>query len=310
MTGRDPSVFPLVKRSWDDAFRAIQKSRNPYSVTQFVSKAAVSGVPVRFRRLNENTITPTYQEPTLGDRFRIQDWGVVYAVSLKQGPGSNLSSLGVSDTPLTVNDASRSAPMDGSSGGGQPRRDSGLTPAQKAVGGAALLYAGYKGLQALGSALSSQSTQSTQNETGFSHLARAANRLENKQYNIFVSHSWTYDEHYERIVDFLNEVPSLDWQNHSVPSTDPLPATNDEDLKQELRSQIQPASVVIVSAGMYGAYSKWISIELDLAEEFAKPVIAIVPQGQERVPAKIQESASVQVGWRQASLVEALADHG
>lgn len=308
MADRGGSTFPLLKSSWDAAFRAVRESANPYTGVQLVSQAAVSGVPNHFQEVTENTVVPTYHEPGPGDSFRIQDWGVVYTVSLRQGTEDTLSSLGVADGQAGLVDASQSVPAEGSSSvADQSKRDSGLTPAQKAVGGAVLLYAGYKGLQALGAALGSESTQ---DDTGFSQLAHAANRLENKQYKIFISHSWTYDEHYERIVDFLDDVPSLDWQNHSVPSTDPLTATNDEDLKQELRKQIQPASVVVVSAGMYGAYSKWIEIELDLAEKFDKPVIAIVPEGQERVPSQIQESATVQVGWRQASLIDALADHG
>ncbi len=308
MGGRDGSGFPLLKTSWNAAFRAVKESTTPSTVRQFVSKAAVNGVPPRFRKVNGNTIVPTYEESGLGGRLRIQDWGLVYVVSMQQRTQKVPSWFESADPSPSLNDALGLAPIDRSSSfGGQPREGRGLTPAQKLVGGAALLYAGYKGLQALGSAFGSQERQQT---SSLPRLAQAANRLDNKEYKIFVSHSWTYDEHYERIVEFLDEVPSLDWQNHSVPSTDPLPATNDEALKRELRDQIRPASVVVVSAGMYGAYSKWISIELDLAEEFDKPVIGIVPHGQERVPAKIQESATVQVGWRQASLIDALADHG
>lgn len=91
-------------------------------------------------------------------------------------------------------------------------------------------------------------------------------------YNIFISHAWKYSEHYNKIVQWLNEAQDegkLTWKNYSVPSHDPLIDPNTtvgkNKLKSELKEQISPASKVIILAGMYAAYSDWIDFEIDTA---------------------------------------------
>lgn len=169
------------------------------------------------------------------------------------------------------------------------------------------LGAGILALKALDEMFDSK-TESKQRP---SRLARAASKLDHKQYNIFISHSWEYDDHYRGIEDLLNRVPSLDWQNHSVPKSKQLDTKTDGELKEELRKRMRNASVVLTSAGMYtsDAYSKWIPIEHDIAEELGKPVIAVKPEGQEKIPADIKEASDELAGWDRASVVEAIANH-
>lgn len=305
----------LLKITWEAAFDDIRDSSNTDSVVRFVLKPAVSGLPTGFYSIGEDRLLPTYKGHNFGREFTVRELGPVYAVTASSDnslPGvvSSIQPLfELNDQPSnlvpTENSLNRSST--------NTQNQKGLSSRQKLVGGALLFYAAYKGLEALGTAGSSTRDHSSDSggDTGssLSRLARAANRLEDKQYNIFVSHSWEYDEHYERIVDFLNEVPSLEWQNHSVPSTSPLSVDTESALRSELRNQMKTASVVVVSSGMYGAHSKWISEELELAEELDKPVIAIIPEGQSKVPEKIQAVADTQVGWRRASLVNALAEY-
>jgi hypothetical protein len=303
-----------LKTTWEAAFTDIRNSSTSVSPIRFVFQSAVSGVPAGFYPVEGNAILPTFKGHNLGVEFIVRELGPIYVVT--NADHSNTDVLNqFRDGPFeTSNKQSGIVPTDRAPGV-TPSDDStqqGISSGQKAAGGALVLYAAYKGLQALGSSKSSTGQSAPSDEgTGpsLSRLARAANRLDDKQYNLFVSHSWGHGEHYERIVEFLDEVPSLEWQNHSVPSTDPLPVNTDEALRSELRTQMRTASVVIVSSGMYGAHSKWIPVELDLADELGKPVIAIVPEGQSKVPTKIQEVANTQVGWRKASLVNALAEY-
>jgi len=304
-----------LKTTWEAAFDDIRGSQNPESAVRFVLKSAVRGLPPGFYSVDDDRLLPTYKGDDLGKEFTVRELGPVYTVT--QSGDNSIPELSSSQSPLfepndqqsglaqTDNSLSRSS--------ADTQDQQGLSSGQKLAGGALLLYGAYKGLEALASAGSSTqgSTSSSGGNTDQSlpRLARAANRLEDKQYNVFVSHSWEYDEHYERIVDFLDEVPSLEWQNHSVPSTDPLPVDTESALRSELRNQMKTASVVVVSSGMYGAHSTWIPEELELADELGKPVIAIIPEGQSKVPAKIQEVADTQVGWRKASLVDALAEY-
>lgn len=132
-------------------------------------------------------------------------------------------------------------------------------------------------------------------------------------YNIFISHAWKYSEHYNKIVQWLNEAQDegkLTWKNYSVPSHDPLIDPNTtagkNKLKSELKEQISPASKVIILAGMYAAYSDWIDFEIDTAVDYNKYIIGVKPWGQERIPSKVSNNADVMVGWNKDSVINAI----
>jgi hypothetical protein len=134
-------------------------------------------------------------------------------------------------------------------------------------------------------------------------------RPENRQYNIFISHAWDYTNEYERVVDFLNDFDELEWQNHSVPLDDPLDTVNDAHLRSRLQDQIRTTAVVLVLAGMYSAHREWIQNEIELANEFDKPIVGIRPHGSEQTPNVVENAAVEMVGWRQKSIVRAIVEH-
>lgn len=60
---------------------------------------------------------------------------------------------------------------------------------------------------------------------------------------------------------------------------------------------------------MYTLYSEWIDYEINEAIRMNKPIIAIKPWGNERVPLKIQNNATVLVGWNSASLLSTIRNY-
>ena len=72
-----------------------------------------------------------------------------------------------------------------------------------------------------------------------------------------------------------------------------------------------PSSVVLIVAGVYATYSKWIDKEIYIAQkEFLspKPIIAIRPWGNERMSTKVTEAADKIVGWNTESVVSAIRE--
>lgn len=130
-----------------------------------------------------------------------------------------------------------------------------------------------------------------------------------KTYNIFISHAWKYDEHYSKVVGWLND-SDITWKNYSVPQHDPADANNTKKLKEALTAQINPTSAVLIIAGMYAAYSTWIDYEIDEAIRMGKTIVGIEPWGQERIPKKIQDNATKMVGWNSTSVIKAIKDLG
>ena len=129
-----------------------------------------------------------------------------------------------------------------------------------------------------------------------------------KEYPIFISHSWDYDEEYKRMVELLESKSYFKFRNYSVPEHDDLDTTSDLELKVELRKQIDPASVVIVLAGMYVNHSRWIKKEIEIAESKDKPILGVKPHGNERVPEYVQDHSDDVVGWTGISVVKAIRE--
>ena len=85
----------------------------------------------------------------------------------------------------------------------------------------------------------------------------------------------------------MNTIPALpdanpyfDYKNYSVPKDDPIhDANNQYELKEAIRRQMQPASCVLILAGVYASCSKWINIEIELAKSMNKKIIAVEPWG-------------------------------
>lgn len=126
-------------------------------------------------------------------------------------------------------------------------------------------------------------------------------------YNLFISHSWAYSSAYNDLVRLLDSKPYFEYKNYSVPKDDPIHnAVYDYQLKEAIRRQMQPASCVLILAGVYSTYSKWINIEIELARSMNKKIIAIEPWGAERTSAIVKFAADQVVKWNTDSIISAI----
>jgi hypothetical protein len=129
-------------------------------------------------------------------------------------------------------------------------------------------------------------------------------------YNLFISHSWNYGDAYEKLTALLDHASYFSYKNYSVPKNDPIHnAPNQYYLKEAIKRQMSQASCILVLAGVYSSYSKWINIEMDLAKRgFATPkkIIAIEPWGSEKTSAIVKDVADEIVGWSTQSIVDAI----
>lgn len=132
-------------------------------------------------------------------------------------------------------------------------------------------------------------------------------------YYLFVSHAWTYHEDYYRLEEFLQVAPNFIYKNYSVPTHDPLiePGTivGENRLFDLLVAQVRPVQCVIVIAGMYAAHRYWIDKEIAIAQMLNKPIVGVVPWGQERVPQSVKFAAREMVRWNTDSIVSAIRRH-
>lgn len=132
-----------------------------------------------------------------------------------------------------------------------------------------------------------------------------------KTYDLFVSHVWRSNENseYYRLCRMLSESNNLSWRNYSVPEDDPLGTKTDTQLREALHRQIRPVNCFLVISGMYANYRKWIQEELLIAQYYNKPIVGVIPWGQERVPSEVQNASITMVAWQTTSIIEAIRKH-
>ena len=130
-------------------------------------------------------------------------------------------------------------------------------------------------------------------------------------HNLFLSHSWKYSGAYDGLVTLLNNREDRDftYSNYSVPKDDPIHnAANDLLLKAAIRAQMVRCSKIIILAGVYSTYSKWINIEIQLAKEMGKKIIDVQPWGAEKTSTVVKNNADRVITWNSRSLVNAIKE--
>ena len=128
-------------------------------------------------------------------------------------------------------------------------------------------------------------------------------------YNLFISHSWSYSDAYNKLTSLLDNANYFTYKNYSVPKDDPIHnANNDKELYEAIKQQIRYASVVIILAGVYSSYSKWIDKEIKIAEELEKPILAIEPWASDKTSLKVKNAADKIVKWNTDSVIRAIRD--
>lgn len=128
-------------------------------------------------------------------------------------------------------------------------------------------------------------------------------------YRIFISHSWTYSTHYDKVEEFLQK-EGVEYYNHSVPKDDPVHTNGtDKELREKIDAKIRGCSCVIILAGVYATYSKWINIEIELAQKYGKPIIAVQYWGAERTSTVVKNAADTIVGWNSKSVANAVREY-
>jgi hypothetical protein len=131
-----------------------------------------------------------------------------------------------------------------------------------------------------------------------------------KQYRLFISHSWAYSDAYIKVMDLLDD-QKLNYYNHSVPMDDPIHTNGtDKQLYEAIKNKIAGTSCVLILAGVYSSYSKWINKEIEISKAFGKSIIAIEPWASERTSKIVKDNATVIVKWQGSSIANAIKEHG
>ena len=130
------------------------------------------------------------------------------------------------------------------------------------------------------------------------------------QVHVFISHSWSYSGHYEKLATWVFGrnwrfgQASLKLLDYSVPRNDPIHnASSQRQLQDAIYAKIARCHVVVIPTGMYANYSSWIQKEIAGSNAYTKPILAVNPWGQQRASSVVSGAAALTVGWNANSVV-------
>ncbi|RBL73121.1 molecular chaperone Tir [Pseudomonas sp. MWU13-2625] len=129
-------------------------------------------------------------------------------------------------------------------------------------------------------------------------------------YHLLISDSWNYAHAHDNLVRLLGAKADFSFKNFSVPPHNPIMgAQTDKQLEEAIENKIRPCSAVLIMAGMYSTYSKWINKEIEIAKRMGKVIIAIKPFGAERISTVVREAAHAECAWNTNSIIGAIRQH-
>jgi len=132
-------------------------------------------------------------------------------------------------------------------------------------------------------------------------------------YYIFISHSWKYGDLYEQLNILLKKAPYFTYKNFSVSQDKPLIIYNKEyyenELRNKIKNQMRTCNVVLILAGVFASYSDSIKMEISIANELGKPIIAVEPWGSEKTSQIVKINAQTIVKWNTSSIVSAIREY-
>jgi hypothetical protein len=123
---------------------------------------------------------------------------------------------------------------------------------------------------------------------------------------IYVTHAFASHPDYHRVFEYLEALPNFYYRNCSVPDHLP-PGSGKEALKDEYRTQLKTAEVVVVLSSLYMENEYWTAYQMDAAQASNVPLVVMEPFGvSTKVPAALAKRAAEIVGWNERLIADAI----
>ena len=118
-----------------------------------------------------------------------------------------------------------------------------------------------------------------------------------KPIRVFVTHCFASHPDYHRVFEYMESTANFFYLN----------CGGKEALKEEYRTQLSTAEVVIVLSSLYVEDEYWTTYQMDAAQASNRPLIALGFFGSAaKVPAEIAKRAAEIVDWNERQIADAV----
>lgn len=125
-----------------------------------------------------------------------------------------------------------------------------------------------------------------------------------------MTHTFQEHEEYSRVFEFLESRDNFFYVNCSDPDGKPE-FGGEEGAQEAIRNQIKLAEAVLFPIGIHAQNPQQINFELNVAQAFKKPVIAIQAYGgTQSLPRDAMAAAAETVPWDARQIIDAIKRHG
>lgn len=137
----------------------------------------------------------------------------------------------------------------------------------------------------------------------FSSPEKQAQRI-----RVFISHSWDKGDHeYNKLVSKLN-ASGIEYYNHSIPVGKALDIRGKKQLREAFTKKMRGCSKVFIMANSGIPSDGFVAMEVSIAKELQKEIIAVKPIGQKSMPAFIRSAASRVVSNKVDSIIKCIEE--
>lgn len=133
-------------------------------------------------------------------------------------------------------------------------------------------------------------------------------------YPVFLSHSWVEQDGVERITSLMEayrlKTAEFAYEYYSVSKDDPsqfLPSN--KALTLSIEKQMEPCCCIIMLAGVFEEFKRWINLELDAAKKLGLPIILVEAVDPKHTSHKEKRAAVEIVNWDATQLGDAIVKY-
>lgn len=127
-----------------------------------------------------------------------------------------------------------------------------------------------------------------------------------KTYNLFISHSWDYDDVLQNLKDLINGRGYFSAEYTQIEKDCPINSVRASVIKGNITKRLEQSDVVLAIAGLYASYSEWMLWEMDKAKELGLNIIGVIPRGQQHISQEVYSRSAIDVRWNADSIVDAI----
>ena len=136
------------------------------------------------------------------------------------------------------------------------------------------------------------------------------NMIKDKTYDLFISHGWEYNDNYYRMLEFLdkvqNAIDGFTYEPTSEAEHDAPHRKYEDELKVEMRAQIDRSDALFILSDQYEHYAFWLDFAMDYAQKIGKPILGMRPWGETTTPAAVEQHADTMLQWDTGDIEKAL----